>query len=293
MRIFITGITGYIGSHLARSLLPEHSVFGLARAPFRTDYLADIQNQITLYPYHGHAEDLMAGLQDCRPDLVFHLAAHYTGAHDFTAMTALLDANITLGAYLLEAMVQCGCSHLIYAASVMENYQNQAYAPVNLYAATKQAFEDLLRYYSDQELVRAGGIVLSDTYGPEDRRPKILNLIHQAARTQTPIDLSDGLQEYAAVYIDDVTRAFRMAGEQLVAGSWKNQKFQVLPDTVYSLRDTVEKMLHVCGHAADTRWGKRPANGPQIQKTIRLYPPVPGWQPEVSLVDGLKRAFDQ
>ena len=42
-RVLITGITGYIGSHLARVLLPDWEVYGLVREPLRTEHIADIQ----------------------------------------------------------------------------------------------------------------------------------------------------------------------------------------------------------------------------------------------------------
>ena len=45
-RVLITGITGYIGSHLARALLPEWEVYGLVREPLNLEYLEDIQEKI-------------------------------------------------------------------------------------------------------------------------------------------------------------------------------------------------------------------------------------------------------
>lgn len=288
MRILITGLTGYIGSHLARRLLAEgHQVSGLVRLPVHTVYIHDIQDQITLLSYDGVGVHLLEQMQADRPELVYHLATYYTGSHEMEHVSKLVDANVTLGAFLLEAMAACGCRNIICASSVMEHYRGQEYCPLNLYAATKRAFYDLLCYYVDAGILHAGVLVLSDTYGPGDRRPKVLNLILDAARSHRAIDLSDGQQDYAAVHIDDVVEAFVLAGKQLATGEWENQKFQVLPDTILSLRETAETMIKICKLTVEANWGVRPASDRDMRHATRLYPPVPGWNPQVSLEQGL------
>lgn len=289
MRILITGITGYIGSHLARHLLQEHQVFGLVREPVNTTYIHDIQDKLTLLPYDGSGVSLLSQMNVCKPELVYHLATHYTGAHDIDNVTKLVNSNIALGAFLLEAMVACGCQNIIYASSVMEHYRGLEYCPLNLYAATKRAFYDLLCYYADAGMLHTGVLVLSDTYGPGDKRPKILNLIQRHMGTEVPLALSDGQQDYAVVYIDDVIRAFTLAGQQLCGGQWDHQIFQVYPEHSYTLRETVDKLLEISGTTLCAHWGERPPAEREIRRTVYLYPPVPGWTPQISLEEGLRK----
>ena len=45
-RVLITGITGYIGSKMARNLLPDCEVYGLVRKPLNLEYLEDIHTKI-------------------------------------------------------------------------------------------------------------------------------------------------------------------------------------------------------------------------------------------------------
>ena len=289
-RVLITGITGYIGSNLARALLPDCEVYGLVREPLHTVYIADIQDQISLLPYDGTLQSISAALEKSRPDVVYHLAACYTGGHGPEKTPKLVSSNITLGAYLLEAMAGCGCSALVCASTIMAHYQGEKYRPLNLYAATKQAFSDLLVYYTDAGLLRAVTLVISDTYGPGDRRPKILNLVGEAAQSGETLALSDGGQDYDVVYIDDVVRAFRLAGEQLVCNQgWKNETFQVYATAPLTLRQTVEKMLEINGLTLNAAWGQRPRPEREIRRAVRLFPPLPGWKPEVTPEEGLRK----
>lgn len=288
-RVLITGITGYIGSHLARVLLPDHEVYGLVREPLHTEYIADIQDRLHLVTTDGSYTSVETAVREVRPDLTYHLAAYYTGAHGPEAAPALISSNVTFGAYLLEAMSACGCSALVYASTVMAHYGGESYRPLNLYAATKQAFSDLLAYYTDAGLVRAVTLVLSDTYGPGDLRSKILNLVKKAAQTGEKVAMSDGNQDYDVVHINDVVRAFRQAGEQLMQmPQWKNETFQVASPHPLTLRQTVEKLCRVNGWSLNADWGARPPAEREIQKAIRLYTLVPGWTPAVSLDEGLR-----
>lgn len=288
-RVLITGVTGYIGSHLARALLPDHEVYGLVREPLHTEYIEDIRDRLQLLTIDGSYPSVETAVREVGPDLTYHLAAYYTGAHRPEATPALISSNVTFGAYLLEAMASCGCSALVYPSTVMAHYGGESYQPLNLYAATKQAFSDVLAYYTDADFLRAVTLVLSDTYGPGDLRPKILNLVKKAAQTGEKLAMSDGNQDYDVVHIDDVVRAFRQMGEQLLqTPQWENETFQVSSPHPLTLRKTVEKLCRVNGWNLNVDWGARPPAEREIRKAVRLYPPVPGWTPAVSLDEGLR-----
>lgn len=287
-RILITGITGYIGSNLARKLLANYQIYGLVREPIHIDYIADIQDRIHLIPFDGSYKSVETALREIQPDLVYHLAAHYTGAHGARETPQLIAANVTMGGYLLEAMVAAGSPPLVYASTIMAHYNGEKYCPLNLYAATKQAFSDLLTYYTDTGLLRAVTLILSDTYGPGDHRPKVLNLIKRAVQNKESLALSDGKQDYDVVHIDDVVQAFQLAGEQIMQGKWHNEQFQVAPEKPMTLRETVEFMLQINGLVWTGGWGQRPTPQREIRQAVRIYPILPGWRPQVPLSKGLK-----
>lgn len=288
-RILVTGATGYIGSNLSRSLLPDHEVYALVRVPVHTEYIADIRSQIKLLFYDGSYKSMLAAINSARPELVYHMAAYYTSAHGGMETPQLVEANIVLGAYLLEAMVACGSPALVYTSTVTTNFRGEVYCPLSLYAATKQAFSDLLEYYTDIGLLRAVTLMLSDTYGPGDHRPKILNLVCQAAQAGDTLLLSDGTQDYDVVYIDDVIQALRQAGQLVLTQPWRNEVFQVFSEKPQSLRETVELMLQVNNLSANVIWGGRGMPEREMRRTVHLYSAVPGWRQQVPLHKGLKR----
>lgn len=288
-RVLITGITGYIGSNLARDLLGDYEVWGLVREPLNLEYLSDIAPRIRFLHYDGTYAAMSAALDECRPDLVYHLAAYYTGGRGAEHIQRLLDANVTLGGHLLEAMSGAGTRALVYATTYMTHYRGESYCPVNLYAATKRAFSDLLAYYTDAGWMRAATLVISDTYGPNDHRPKVLNVVKRAARTGERVALTSGTSVYDVLYIDDAVSAFRVTGERLLEGAFRNEVFQIVPEEPLTLRETVEKLLEVNGLTLNAGWGERPPAEREMADALRIYPAPPGWRPRVPLEEGLRR----
>ena len=288
-RVFITGVTGYIGSNLARALLPKYEVFALVRSPLNTTNIDDIASSLHLYTYDGSYASIEVALRDIRPNIVYHLATHYTGTHDSDATPKMISANIDLGVFLLEAMCQTNCHSLIYTTTVMEHYAKESYRPLNLYAATKRALSDILTYYTDTGYLNAVTLVLSDTYGPNDNRPKILNLIKKALEERRPIELSDGSQDYDLVHIDDVINALVLAGRLVQTGECG--RFQVCAEQPLTLRETVERMIPSYDNRALLLWGSRPVSGRIQKKAVRLFPTLPEWKPKVTLENGSRLFF--
>lgn len=287
--VLITGITGYIGSRLALALLPENiTVYGLVREPLNTTYLSkNLLEKVTLFPYNGTVESVQAALENSRPDVVYHLAAYYTASREMEDVQRLVQSNLAFGSELLAGMCEVGCRQLIYATTVTTNSAGGGYLPLSFYAATKQAFSDLVEFYTSAGLMNAAAVALADTYGPGDHRPKVLNLIRQAALDGMPIDLTPGTQIFDVTYIDDVTCAFIGAAELLHDAP--HQFFQLGSEVPRTLRETAELMLKIGGLTPQANWGARPEPERQVKGKLHIYPAPPNWRPEVSLEEGLRR----
>ena len=98
-----------------------------------------------------------------------------------------------------------------------QHFGTPDYRPVNLYAATKQAFEDVLAYYADAQGIAAVTLELYDTYGPGDPRRKLIRILFEAARSGEPIQLSPGEQVIELLHVDDaVPRIVKEAKDDML-----------------------------------------------------------------------------
>ena len=127
----ITGITGFVGSHLAEYLLVNTSwnVVGMMRWNSRLD---NIQNLIPLANEDKHFELLNGDLRDpsslrevvrtAKPDFVFHLAAQSYPLTSFTAPCDTLETNIQGTVNLLEAVREYAPEAWVHVCSSSEVY---------------------------------------------------------------------------------------------------------------------------------------------------------------------------
>src|SRR5690554_394932 len=179
-KAIITGATGFVGSNLCRKLLDggwEVSI--ISRSTSNYQNIEDIKDKIHVFENNGSIFDLMDFFKKRKAKVVFHLASFFVEEHMVEDMDTLVDSNIRFGLHVLEAMKESNTKLIINTGSSWQHYHSDEYNPANLYAATKEAFEDLMKYYVEAENVRAITLKLFDTYGENDRRPKLINLLHQ------------------------------------------------------------------------------------------------------------------
>ena len=178
-------------------------------------------------------------LQQTRPAIVFNLASYFLVTHCPGDIASMIDANISFGTHLLEAMVQTDVRKLVNVGTSWQHYQNCNYGPVNLYAATKQAFEDISQFYVDAHGVQIITLKLFDTYGPADHRKKLFHYLKQAVQDQL-VPMSPGEQLIDLVYVDDAVEAFVLAGERLMAEQVTgHEKYAVCSGKPVTLRELV------------------------------------------------------
>jgi nucleoside-diphosphate-sugar epimerase len=283
--VFLTGATGFIGRNLVASLVPRQ-VHVLSRRGSNVGSLAEIDG-LHFHNYDGTTESLIRALERAKPEIVYHLAAYFVAEHKTADIEPLILSNILLGAQLLEAMSMTGVHRLINTGTSWQNFQNQEHRSVCLYAATKQAFEELIDYYTDARGLIATTLQLFDTYGPGDPRPKLFNLLINADISK-PLQFSEGEQLIDLVYIDDVVRAFLIAEERFIQQtSPSHERFAVSSGAPRPLREIVETFLAIAGSGLRIEWGKRPYRAREVMQPWTPYTSVPGWSPRVGLQEGL------
>jgi nucleoside-diphosphate-sugar epimerase len=253
----ITGATGFIGSHLARRLVKDGwTVHAVVRSSSNHDLIHDIEDAIYFHIYDGTIDSMQGIFAESRPDIIFHLASLFLSQHQPQDITALIQSNITFGTHLVEAAVANDCFQFINTGTSWQHYENEDYNPVNLYAATKQAFEDILKYYVEAQGLKVITLKLFDTYGPDDPRPKLMNLLKRAAETGETLEMSPGEQLIDLVHVDDVVEAFCLTQGLIdeMDGSLMKD-YGVTSSDPRSLKEIVFKIENELGKKISVNWG--------------------------------------
>jgi GDP-4-dehydro-6-deoxy-D-mannose reductase len=160
MKSLITGISGFVGSHLADLLLKEgHTVYGIIRWRSNTKNIDHIKDKLHLIEADiKDAASIHNVIKEIRPDYIFHLAAQsfVKASWDYPAET--LDTNIRGQVNILEAIRQSGFKPRILIAGSSEEYglvkpeetpicENNPLRPMSPYGVSKVAQDLLAQQY--------------------------------------------------------------------------------------------------------------------------------------------------
>jgi len=287
-RALVTGASGFVGAALVRRLLADGwEVHVLLRESSSAEALPAAGPQLQLHRHDGSTLQLIDIMRAAAPQVVFHLASLFLAAHQPQDIERLINANLLFSTQLVEAMAACRVRKLVNTGTSWEHYQDQAYNPVCLYAATKAAFAALLRYYVEVHGLRVVTLKLFDTYGTGDTRPKVLNLLKRLANDGSSLAMSPGEQLVDLVYIDDVLDAFLLACQQLDAQPQAMEEYGVSSGQPLPLKDIAALYAQVSGKPLNIEWGGRPYREREVMVPWHSYRSVPGWQPRVGLAQGL------
>lgn len=291
MEILVTGATGFVGSHLCRSLLLSgHDVAIIKREDSSLDNLTDISKDLSIYTYDGTIDSLASALKDHNTTTVLHLASLFIAEHSADQIDSLIASNISFGVHLLEAMKCAGVNKIVNTGTSWQHFNGAAYNPTSLYAATKQAFIDLQEYYVRAEGFSAINLLLFDTYGEDDKRPKLINSLHQFADQGKALDISPGEQQLNLVHISDVCSAFSVAISHLNSGRYcDNSSYMVRTKKCYSLRRVIEIFEEITGKQLSINWGGREYRKREVMIPYSEGVMLPDWSAEITIQKGLSQ----
>lgn len=291
MRILITGASGFIGSRLACHFVEEGvDVAVLLRNSSKTDQLSPCLNELSIYHYSGEFTELTNALQDFQPDIIVHTASLFLSQHSPDQLQDLIQSNIFFPTQLLEAMACCKIDKLINTGTSWQHFEDKDYSPVNLYAATKQAFEDICRYYYEAKDFKIITLKLFDTYGPGDPRKKIIPLLQESIVEGVELDMSPGQQKLDFVHINDVCAAYSCAIEHLLTRDAPvMEDYGISSGKQISLKELVGLIERIADKNNHINWGGRAYRVREVMFPWRKHKELVGWEPLIPFRKGLQQ----
>ncbi len=289
--VLLTGGTGFVGGHLTRRLVSDGwKVHLVVRETSDLSKLKDIRADIRVYTHDGTIENMLAIMEAASPDMVFHLASLSLYEHTPQDIAPLVQSNVLFATQLAETMAAGGVRYLVNTSTYWQHYENKDYSPVSLYAATKQAFEDILQFYVEIGSLRVITLKLFDTYGPDDPRPKLFDLLKKATAAQQSLAMSPGDQLIDLVHVDDVVDAYMIAAERLLQGTVvDHERYSVSSNKRIRLKDLVRVYEQVTNTQVPIDWGGREYRRREVIVPWDKGSVLPKWRPRILLNEGIRQ----
>lgn len=291
MRVFVTGASGFIGSHLIRALLDAgHDVLAMITPRDNSWRLKDILHKISIVPGTlQEIQNIQTQLSIWQPQTCVHLAWYAEPGKYLDSKENLVSLQGSLD--LLQVLSNCGCQQFIGAGTCAEYemksellLETDGTKPETLYAACKSSFRVIGEQIAAQTNLRFAWGRIFYLYGSyEDFRRLIPSTILSIQKGQI-FSASPGEQIRDYLHVTDVARAFTTLVEQQAAGiynicSSEPVTIRVILESIGELMGQPELIKH--GALAYRPWEPMfiCGNNDRLKKF--------GWIPQVELRSGL------
>ncbi len=309
MSILVTGAAGFIGFHVARTLLDRgERVIGIDNLNNYYDVWLKETRLAKLHEYRNFKfakldiadRDRIFDLVESHPDLrdVIHLAAQAGVRYSLQDPFCYIDANVMGTLVMLEAARRVrGLRGMVYASSssVYGANTKQPFSiddpvdhPVSLYGATKRSCELIAESYSRLYGLSLTGLRFFTVYGPWGRPDMAAYLFTRAILAGEPIQVfNEGRMARDFTYIDDIVAGIAAAADR--PGALGEHRIYNLgnhrPEQLLDFIGVLERLL---GRMAIKRLlpmqlGDVPASYADIETARRDL----GFEPQVTIETGL------
>ncbi|WP_167444787.1 NAD-dependent epimerase/dehydratase family protein, partial [Helicobacter labetoulli] len=285
LKLLLTGATGFIGMNFILRLHDKYDITALART---SSDISKIESYCKIYRYEN-LDSISQLFQKERFDGVVHLASMVPSTmQPATDIERLVNTNIILGIMLLKAAAKHQAFFI--NTSTCGSYCNSlSYRPASLYAATKKAFEDIVRYYSLVSQAVFTNLLIYNIYGPNDTK-YLFSLLQKISQTNEELPMSDGSQIVDYSHVFDIVDGF----DCLIELIQKDPEF--CKDKIFSLkgkeRQTLKEVVmlyeKVLGKKLNIKWGARPLRELEIMTPWEGGETLPNWEQKITLREGFK-----
>ncbi|MFX1537062.1 MAG: NAD-dependent epimerase/dehydratase family protein [Promethearchaeota archaeon] len=301
MKILITGVAGFIGSHLAERLADlGHKTVGI---DCFTDYYTpalkrmnaeDVQRKgVRIYELDLAKDNLTSALADV--EFVYHLAAQ-PGISATTPFEEYIKNNVVATHRLIKACESLSSLRCFVNVSTSSVYgknatdsEEAAPKPTSYYGVTKLAAEQLVLAFYRQKKLSACSLRIFSIYGPRERPDKLYHRLIRSILEDSPFPLYKGSEKHSRSYtfVDDVVDSFIAVlnnPDQAIG-----EIFNIGSDIEMTTGEGIRIIENILGKQAlkvikPKRSGEQLRTCANINKARSLL----GYEPKTKLEEGLK-----
>ena len=304
MRALITGVSGFVGSHLAEYLLAQTDweISGTVYGPY--DNISAIRDRLQLYPAElSRLPVVEFVLEQTHPGVVFHLAAMAVTGKSWHDPAATLQINLSMQANILQAIVNLHLDSRVIVVGSSEEYgavserdlpvnESAPFRPLNPYAVSKVGQDMLgLQYHLSHGLdtVRVRPF---NHIGPRQSLGFVTSdFASQIARIEAGLQaplMRVGNLEAQRDFTDvrDVVRAYHLLAQHGKAG----EAYNIGSGRAHAVGEVLNMLL--CQTSADIHVEPdpdrmRPSDIPRVVCDYGKLHECTGWEPTIAFEQSL------
>jgi UDP-glucose 4-epimerase len=241
--ILITGITGFLGSHIAENLIDNFNVIGLKREKSNIWRCLDFKDKVTWIDIDGE-KDYIKKLTSYSIDTIIHGA--WIGVESLERDDwSLQIKNIQFLSELLHVAKEKAVKKFIFLGSQAEYgningivSEDQVCKALNAYGSVKLACLEILKTFAVNNNINWIWLRLFSLFGEKENETWLFPSLIKKIRTESEMDFTLGEQKYAYLYVKDFAFIIR----KLVTFEILSGIYNVSSDIVRPIRSLVEEI---------------------------------------------------
>jgi len=304
MKIMITGGFGFIGSHLAESLLHDNNeLILLTRNDSKKSNILPIFNQVNVdYVDITNARRLESSIERHKPDVIFHLAGQTSHKQSFENPIRDIDSNTKSTLIILEKIRQMklDCRFILGSTFIVigkptklpVNEESQC-NPTTIYGTNKLSSEHYCRIYNNVYGLDTVSFRITNSFGPREQIIKDKNainfLIYQAFSGQNVTIFNEGKFFRDLIYISDVISGLKkimkkgQSGNLYWISSNKKTWFYQLGKWLTELTNAKVQYIKAPTYTKKVDVGNFLVDNSKLKRL--------GWTPRTSVKDGIQKTL--
>jgi len=279
-KILITGSTGFIGSNIFLNIKNDFKIYLLLRRKLREKKINFIKNQNIKIINFKNYDELNFKIKKINVDIIIHCATYYVKKHKDKDISKIIDSNILFPNIILKNLKKMEVKKFINFTTVWENYNAKKDRSFNLYSKSKQIFRKNIDFYkNNNKKIKFYNFFVSDTYGENDSRKKLINLLkNNYSKNKITKILSKKL------YINLLNVKDILEAVNLIINKKINPGNYVLKNKYnFSLQKIVSKINYNNKKKIKIKW----ISSKIIKEKFYEYKKLPYWRPQFSNIDDL------
>jgi nucleoside-diphosphate-sugar epimerase len=283
--ILITGINGFLGSHLAKSLSHYYTVIGVESSNKNFHRLKGFSFKV--YSSHDNLESIFI---DHKIYAIIHTATVYrTNGESFDS---LLKANVILPVLLYELANKFDVSKFINTDSFFNNPKYNYKYLLDYTLSKRHVIDWLILNKGCCSLIN---MKIYHMYGDNDSMSKFVSqMVFSIKNNQEFIKLSLGEQKRDFVFIEDVVSAYRIVLEKRTFSNEEIVEYEVGNGKSISIKEFVETIKEITNSKTKLLFGELPYRENEIFDSVADISKLLslGWNPKYTLEEGLKHTIN-
>ncbi len=295
MRIFVTGGTGFIGTHVVNQLISDkHEILLLC---LEGEPIPSVLNQKSLRIIRGDLSDIQTWKPEAgsfRPQAAVHMA--WAGIPTYDSRTS--TQNLIHGLDLITMLAEIGCEKLLCTGSCWEYgqktgqlHEDSVVRPSNAFTAAKHSLHLMGREIAREQQMKFIWTRLFYVYGPGQKSHSLIPHIITAIRSGEQPNIKTPQSRNDFVYVEDVATAI----SSLLSKDTAHNVYNIGSGYSTEILEVINLVYQYYGQKGKSL---PPENIPPSNAPVDFWADITqikddiGWEPAYGIEKGIKKTIE-